>query len=471
MATRHQVVVPQQQKGGVVAPKAKPKTAADGGPDGKNRRALGDIGNLVTARGAAAVAAEGKPQVCRPITRSFGAQLLANAQAAAAAAAAAGKVQKPVAVAADGAARKGPAKEAKPTKVTIKDKPEVVIVEISPDSSAATDTATKKQQQKKKASSRKKVSTLTSVLTARSKAACGVVDETKLPVPDIDAADAEDQLAVADYVEDLYKFYKLSEGSSRPRDYIGSQAEINAKMRAILADWLIEVHSKFELMPESLYLTFHVIDRYLSAEGVAVPRRELQLVGVGAMLIACKYEEIWAPEVADFVAISDRAYSREQILATEKAILNKLEWSLTVPTPYVFLVRFIKASSVCCDDKEMEHMVFFLAELGLMQYSVVVAHTPSMIAASAVYVARCTLKKDPLWTSALRCHTGLAEPQLLDCAELLVRAHAAAPTDKLRFVYKKYSSSQLGGVALRPPATELMEQLKKKAAAGAAIKA
>ncbi|RWW20552.1 hypothetical protein GW17_00015337 [Ensete ventricosum] len=84
---------------------------------------------------------------------------------------------------------------------------------------------------------------------------------------------------------------------SRPRDYMGSQVEINAKMRSILADWLTEVHHKFELMPETLYLTFYLIDAYLSVE--TVPRRELQLVGVSSMLVACKYEEIWAPQNAD----------------------------------------------------------------------------------------------------------------------------------------------------------------------------
>lgn len=164
------------------------------------------------------------------------------------------------------------------------------------------------------------------------------------------------------------------QSSSRPHDYIDSQIEINAKMRAILADWLIEVHNKFELMPETLYLTFYIMDKYLSMETVF--RRELQLVGVSAMLIACKYEEIWAPEVNfsesvyfyfvlttnchnslnlqvnDFICISDRAYSREEILAKEKVILNKLEWHLTVPTPYVFLVRFLKAAALC--DKEVK---------------------------------------------------------------------------------------------------------------------
>lgn len=78
-------------------------------------------------------------------------------------------------------------------------------------------------------------------------------------------------------------------------DYMDSQAEVNEKMRAILTDWLVEVHNKFELMPETLYLAVYIFDRYLSLNTVI--RRELQLVGIAAMLIACKYEEIWSPEV------------------------------------------------------------------------------------------------------------------------------------------------------------------------------
>lgn len=74
-----------------------------------------------------------------------------------------------------------------------------------------------------------------------------------------------------------------------------SQPEISEKMRAILIDWLIEVHQKFELNPETLYLTVNIVDRYLAV--TTTSRRELQLVGMSAMLIASKYEEIWAPEV------------------------------------------------------------------------------------------------------------------------------------------------------------------------------
>ena len=86
-------------------------------------------------------------------------------------------------------------------------------------------------------------------------------------------------------------------------------------MRAILVDWIIEVHLKFKLLPETLFITVSLIDRYL--EQTQIKRTNLQLVGVTAMLIASKYEEIYAPEVRDFVYITDNAYTKDEILLME----------------------------------------------------------------------------------------------------------------------------------------------------------
>jgi len=86
------------------------------------------------------------------------------------------------------------------------------------------------------------------------------------------------------------------------------QPEINDKMRSILIDWLIEVHLKFKLLPETLFITVNILDRYLEKSKVGKSR--LQLVGVTALLIASKYEEIYPPELKDFVYITDKAYSK-----------------------------------------------------------------------------------------------------------------------------------------------------------------
>ncbi|GMH52116.1 hypothetical protein TL16_g01159, partial [Triparma laevis f. inornata] len=117
------------------------------------------------------------------------------------------------------------------------------------------------------------------------------------------------------------------------------QADINSKMRAILIDWLIEVHMKFKLVPETLYLCVNIIDRY--CETKTVPRAKLQLVGVTAFLIACKYEEIYPPEVRDCVYITDNAYTRQEVLDMEQDMLETLQFHITVPTAYPFLVRYL----------------------------------------------------------------------------------------------------------------------------------
>lgn len=119
------------------------------------------------------------------------------------------------------------------------------------------------------------------------------------------------------------------------KGYMENQKDINEKMRAILVDWIIEVHMKFKLMPETLYLTINIIDRYL--EKVQVERHRLQLVGVTSMLIASKYEEIYSPEIKDFIYITDNAYSKEDLLNMEYDILSKLGFSLTFPSQYRLL--------------------------------------------------------------------------------------------------------------------------------------
>ena len=80
------------------------------------------------------------------------------------------------------------------------------------------------------------------------------------------------------------------------------QTDINAKMRSILFDWLVEVHMKFKLVEETLFVTCGLIDRYLEKEKVM--RDRLQLVGIAAMFIASKYEEIFAPECRSLVESS-----------------------------------------------------------------------------------------------------------------------------------------------------------------------
>lgn len=290
---------------------------------------------------------------------------------------------------------------------------------------------------------------ITSLLLSRSEAASACKDQCP-ELPDIDAADRENPLAVTAYVNDIYAYYRRVEAQISP-DYMAEQTDINDRMRAILVDWLVEVHLKFKLMPETLYLTTNLIDRYLAKENVT--RKNLQLVGVTAMLLAAKYEEIWAPEVKDFVYISDKAYTKAQILAMEKTMLRSLGFNLTVPTPYHFMFRYLKAAGA---DKKCELLTMFFAELAMPEYNML-KYSSSLLSAAAVYTALVTLG-EPCFPPALKAHCGYSEEEVRPCAVQLVNLHRRAATSSLLAVHKKYSFPKFSEVAKMQPALSLLDE-------------
>lgn len=128
----------------------------------------------------------------------------------------------------------------------------------------------------------------------------------------IDDRDSDDPLCVTSYVQDMYQHFRSKEAfTTACPEYMDNQQFIDERMRSILVDWLVEVHLKFKLVPETLYLVVNLIDRYLAKKEVT--RSKLQLVGVTALFIATKYEEIYPPELRDLVYICDRAYSKNEV--------------------------------------------------------------------------------------------------------------------------------------------------------------
>ncbi|XP_077231232.1 cyclin-B2-2-like [Tasmannia lanceolata] len=276
-----------------------------------------------------------------------------------------------------------------------------------------------------------------------------LVEET---VPDIDSCDSKNPLAVVDYVEEIYTFYKQIENSSCVfPTYMSHQNDINEKMRAILIDWLIEVHYKFELLDETLFLTVNLIDRFLERHEVV--RKKLQLVGVTALLLACKYEEVSVPVVEDLILISDRAYTRDEVLAMEKLMINTLQFNMSVPTPYVFMRRFLKAAK---SDKKLELISFFMIELCLVEYKML-NFRPSLLAASAIYTAQCTMKGFKHWSRTSEWYSSYTEDQLRECSRLMVEFHQKAAIGKLTGVHRKYSTFKFGCAAKAEPARFLLD--------------
>lgn len=129
---------------------------------------------------------------------------------------------------------------------------------------------------------------------------------------DIDEQDRCDPFCVTAYIEEIYAHHRDNETilAVRP-DYMVKQPYINERMRSILVDWLVEIHVNFKLVPETLYLAVHIVDRFL--EKVIVPRGRLQLVGATALLIASKYEEIYHVDLGDLEYVCDRVYNKKEV--------------------------------------------------------------------------------------------------------------------------------------------------------------
>ncbi|XP_043934506.1 G2/mitotic-specific cyclin-B2 [Protopterus annectens] len=235
---------------------------------------------------------------------------------------------------------------------------------------------------------------------------CQAFSDALLNVHDIDAEDANNPQLCSEYVKDIYQYLRqLEEQQPICQRYLQGK-EVNERMRAVLVDWLIQVHIRFQLLQETLYMTIAIMDRFLQVQPVS--RKMLQLVGVTSMLLASKYEEMYAPEIGDFVYITDDAYTPAQIREMEMMILRELKFNLGRPLPLHFLRRASKAGNA---DGKKHALAKYLMELTLMDYDMV-HYRPSEIASSALCLSQLLLDQTE-WSIVLHAYTGYTEENLL----------------------------------------------------------
>ncbi|GAA6015727.1 hypothetical protein JCM11491_002460 [Sporobolomyces phaffii] len=240
---------------------------------------------------------------------------------------------------------------------------------------------------------------------------------------------------VAEYSDEIFAYMSKLEEASMPNPrYMDHQSEIEWPMRTTLIDWLLQVHMRYHMLPETLWIAVNVIDRFLSNRVVSLVK--FQLVGVTAMFIAAKYEEIMAPSVEEFVYMTEGGYSREEILKGERIMLQSLEFNISsYCSPYSWVRRISKADDY---DIQTRTLSKFLMEVTLLDHRFLRAK-PSMIAAIGMYLARRMLGGD--WNEAFIFYSDYTEAQLLVPAGFLLESIAAPGFDE-KFVYKKYSNKK-----------------------------
>jgi hypothetical protein len=250
----------------------------------------------------------------------------------------------------------------------------------------------------------------------------------------LDDEDVDDPLMVSEYVIEIFEYLKELEIATMPNaDYMDSQTELEWKMRGILIDWLTEVHTRFRLLPETLFLTVNIIDRFLSAKVVQLDR--LQLVGVTAMFIASKYEEVLSPHVQNFRHVADDGFTEDEILSAERFLLSTLNYDLSYPNPMNFLRRISKADNYNIQTRTLGK---YLLEIGCLDHRFL-AHPPSQVAAAAMYLARLVLESGP-WDATLTHYAGYTEEEIQPVLQLMID-YLSSPVVHEAF-FKKYASKK-----------------------------
>jgi len=277
------------------------------------------------------------------------------------------------------------------------------------------------------------------------------VQDIPLPPPGVTNIDEEEEnpQLCHEYAPLLYHYLRQIEASQPIRKDFLKNCHVNGKMRAVLIDWLVEVHSQFKLLPETLYMTIFLIDRYLQAEGLTVKRNRFQLLGVTAMFTASKVEEMYAPEINDFVYITDNAYTAQEIRQMELRVLQALNFEVCRPLPLHFLRRYSKAGDV---DVQHHTLAKYIIELAQVDYSMA-SLPPSLVAASSLFLSLLILVPDgdvSLWDCSLEYYSLYTSDQLLATVAQLAVILSKAGSAKLKAVYNKYSTAKMMKVALLP---------------------
>eukprot|EP00667_Euglena_gracilis_P016999 EG_transcript_17845 len=243
-------------------------------------------------------------------------------------------------------------------------------------------------------------------------------------------------------------WHALEEQSRPPPDFLARQPECTAAVRLTVVDWLVRICDNEEIRDESFFLAVNLMDRVLGAR--QVPKEELLLVALAAVMVACKYEEYEAPAPAQLVGYTGHAWEVAELLQMERLILQTLNYQLNGVTPLTFLVRYLHVLGP--SHPKLRNTAIYISKAALMKPSILVGWPASVVAAAAVHLACQVLGVPLLWTAIpVRC----SQRDVLKCAKLLWDVVQKMPESRFQNLTDLYSSLRMDRVTRQVEAADL----------------
>ena len=250
-----------------------------------------------------------------------------------------------------------------------------------------------------------------------------------------------------EYFDEIYTNLLLEEKKSYKKietDYMDKQYDINHKMRAILVDWLIEVHLNFHFKRKTLFQTIQIIDLFLSKK--LMQKNKFQLLGIASLLISCKENEIFYPPIEEFVNITNNAFTKKELFNMEVYILKVLNFEVLLPTSEEFYNIISEAFNFT---KMQHHLGEYFLDSALVDYEIL-KYKPSAIALACAYIVMkfygINGYKD-LYSPRMIMEDDYPQKTIKECARALCILVKNLSKSTLKSAKDKYSSEEFGNVA------------------------
>ena len=252
-----------------------------------------------------------------------------------------------------------------------------------------------------------------------------------------DLLDLRNPQSVAEFAPQIYKHLQQEEEQHLyPEVFMKNQKEVTEKMRAYLVDWICELHSKFKLWQETLYVTVGIIDKFIT-KTTDFNKKDLQCLGITALHVAAKYEEIYPPELKHILRVTDNALSKPAVLALEFQILQTLDFNLTFPSILRFMERYARVAQL---NEKTQMLAQYFCDTCLLDCTLM-RERPSKLAAVAVYAAQRVMKGNQVnvWNATMTKNTGYKEEEIRGMAIDLLQFVKSVEQSSLQALYKRYS--------------------------------
>ena len=247
-----------------------------------------------------------------------------------------------------------------------------------------------------------------------------------------------------EYLDEVYlnllldekKFYKKINSN-----YMTLQKSINDKMRAILVDWLIDVHFRFDMKKKTLFNCIYIIDAFLSKN--LIDRKYLQLLGMAALLISCKETEIMYPSLNSFLALSDFSYSLQELTNMERFVMKILDFDILAPTAEEFYA--INAEYFKFGEKQRFFGEYFL-DASLIDYNLL-KYNQSTIAVACGYIVMKFFNLNGVHSLLKNTGDNIKQIDVKNCARDLCFLVKNLSNSSLKATKNKYMSDKYMNIA------------------------